>query len=147
LCFNPGSAAAGGCWSARVRSCYGQACWHPRLSTVCCLRTFRTDLSACFARRRDALFELTDAAWTAGLVPSLVHLSLEMPHRRGWGSLSAALAAGRIDAPALRALVARHPLAGGAPVSAIDTSVWPRCDAETSPERGFYYHPSIIPPA
>jgi Transposase DDE domain len=28
------------------------------------------------------------------------------------------------------------------PVYAIDRSVWPRCDAETSPERGYYYHPS-----
>jgi hypothetical protein len=24
----------------------------------------------------------------------------------------------------------------------VDTSVWPRCDAEASPERGYYYHPS-----
>jgi hypothetical protein len=24
----------------------------------------------------------------------------------------------------------------------VDTSVWPRCDAATSPERGYYYHPS-----
>jgi hypothetical protein len=24
----------------------------------------------------------------------------------------------------------------------VDASVWPRCDAESSPERGFYYHPS-----
>ena len=28
------------------------------------------------------------------------------------------------------------------PVYAVDLSVWPRCDAEASPERGFYYHPS-----
>jgi hypothetical protein len=25
---------------------------------------------------------------------------------------------------------------------AVDTSSWPRCDAETSPQRGFYHHPS-----
>ena|SRR5215208_4430051 len=24
----------------------------------------------------------------------------------------------------------------------VDVNVWPRCDAETNPERGFYYHPS-----
>jgi hypothetical protein len=111
-------------------------------STLEPLQTFRANLYACFERRRDALFELTDAALTAGLVPSLAHLSLEIPHRRGWGSLYAALAEGRIDAPALRGLLACHPLADGAPVYAVDTSVWPRCDAETSPERGFYYHPS-----
>jgi hypothetical protein len=39
--------------------------------------------------------------------------------------------------------VVRHPLAGGRPpIYAVDVSVWSRCDAETSPERGFYYHPS-----
>jgi hypothetical protein len=27
-------------------------------------------------------------------------------------------------------------------VYGVDVSVWPRCDAEASPERGFYYHPS-----
>ncbi len=60
-------------------------------------------------------------------------------------SLYAALDRGRIDAEALRKLLTRHPLtSGGAEplVFAVDASVWPRCDAETSPERGFYYHPS-----
>ena len=28
------------------------------------------------------------------------------------------------------------------PLYAVDGSVWARCDAETSPERGFYHHPS-----
>src|SRR3954470_6875532 len=28
------------------------------------------------------------------------------------------------------------------PDFAVDTSVWARCDAECSPGRGFYYHPS-----
>jgi hypothetical protein len=27
----------------------------------------------------------------------------------------------------------------------VDASSWPRCDAETSPQRGFYYHPSRHP--
>ncbi len=52
---------------------------------------------------------------------------------------------GRIDDEALRKLLARHPLAGAegaASVFAVDMSVWPRCDAETSPQRGYYYHPS-----
>jgi hypothetical protein len=50
---------------------------------------------------------------------------------------------GRINAEALRSLLARHPLAGSqTPVYAVDVSVWPRCDAEASPERGYYYHPS-----
>jgi DDE superfamily endonuclease len=109
------------------------------------LGTFRYSLYECLHRRADALFELTDAILTADGVPSPVHLSLEAPHRRGWGSLYAALDRGRINAEALRGLLARSPLAGGGdkhPVYAVDVSVWPRCDAEASPERGFYYHPS-----
>ena len=31
---------------------------------------------------------------------------------------------------------------GATPVYAVDTSLWPRCDAECSPQRGYYYHPS-----
>ncbi len=107
-------------------------------------RAFRSSLYSCLHRRADALFELTDALLTAEeAVPSPVHLSLQPSHRRGWGSLYNALSRGRIDARALRRLLARHPLAGSeTPVYAVDVSVWDRCDAETSPERGFYYHPS-----
>jgi hypothetical protein len=109
------------------------------------LRAFRHSLYECLHRRADALFELTDALLSADGVPPAVHLSLEAPHRRSWGSLYAALDRGRIDAEALRGVLARNPLAGGGdkrPVCAVDVSVWPRCDAEASPERGFYYHPS-----
>jgi hypothetical protein len=108
------------------------------------LGTFRRSFYECLHRRADALFELTDALLTADTVPSPVHLSLEAPHRRGWGSLYAALWRGRIDAEALRDLLARHPLVGSetTPVYAVDTSVWDRCDAECSPKRGYYYHPS-----
>jgi hypothetical protein len=106
-------------------------------------RAFRNSLYNCFYRRADALFELTDALLTAQAVPSPVHLSLQPSHRRGWGSLYDALSRGRIDVRALRRLLACHPLAGSeTPVYAVDMSVWDRCDAETSPERGFYYHPS-----
>jgi hypothetical protein len=31
---------------------------------------------------------------------------------------------------------------GGQPIYAVDVTTWPRCDAECSPERGLYYHPS-----
>ena len=107
------------------------------------LHAFRGSLYRCFDRRADALFELDDAVLTAGVVPSPVHLSLEPSYRRGWGSLYAALNRGRIDEEALRGLLARHPLAGDKPpVYAVDVSVWARCDAESSPERGYYYHPS-----
>jgi hypothetical protein len=108
------------------------------------LHAFRRSFYECLHRRTDALFELTDALLTADAAPSPVHLSLEAPHRRGWGSLYAALRRGQIDAEALRGLIASHPLAGSAatPVFAVDVSVWDRCDAESSPERGYYYHPS-----
>ena len=107
------------------------------------LHSFRRSLYECFHRRADALFELTDAILAAEAVHSPVHLSLETSHRRGWGSFYAALDQGRIDAEALRGLLARLPLAGSAtPVYSVDVSVWPRCDAECSPQRGFYYHPS-----
>lgn len=112
------------------------------------LRAFRRSLYECFHRRRDALFELTDAILSAdGAAPSPAHLSLEASHRRGWGSLYAALWRGRIDEEALRKLLACYPLAGAAVVGepsvyAVDVSVWDRCDAECSPGRGYYYHPS-----
>jgi hypothetical protein len=103
------------------------------------LQAFRTGVYQRLGARRDALFEALDAATTVGPVPSLPYLSLAALHRRGWGSLYAALAAGSLEVPALRALVASHPLDDGQPVYALDTSVWPRNDAETSPERGYYY--------
>ena len=111
------------------------------------LRFFRDSFYRCLNRRADALFELTDALLTAGSVPSPPHLSLTAVHRRGWGSLYAALSVGCMDEGGLRGLLARHPLGdgdqGGPPIYAVDVSVWPRCDAEASPERGYYrYHPS-----
>ena len=110
------------------------------------LQIFRRSFYECLHRREDALFELADAILAAdGAAPSPAHLSLQASHRRGWGSLYAALDRGRIDDEALRKLLAHHPLAGAereTPVYAVDASVWPRCDAECSPQRGFYYHPS-----
>ena len=106
------------------------------------LDMFRSELHACYPRRADALFELGDALLGAQAVPSLPHLSLEPVHRRGWGSAYAALACGRIDADRLRDLLASHLPDGDPPVFAVDVTTWPRCDAECSPERGSYYHPS-----
>jgi hypothetical protein len=113
------------------------------LAELARLRAFRASLHACCTHRADALVELADTLLSAqGPVASLPHLSLEPAHRRGWGSLYAALACGRIDAERLRDLLAGHPLAGGQPIYAVDVTTWPRCDAECSPERGLYYHPS-----
>jgi hypothetical protein len=111
-------------------------------ATLQILRQFRADAYQCFEARRDALFELLDAATVAGLVPSLAYLSLPAVHRRRWGSLYDALAAGRLDAAGLRELIAGYPLEDGQPIYALDTSVWPRDDAETSPGRGHYFSSS-----
>jgi hypothetical protein len=103
---------------------------------------FRAELHACFTRRADALFELGDALLCAQAVPSLPHLSLEPVHRRGWGSTYAALSSGRIEVERLRDLLASSLPPAGPLVFAVDVTTWPRCDAECSPERGYYYHPS-----
>src|SRR5437588_12582344 len=112
------------------------------LALVNTLRQFRAGVYDCFDLRRDALFELLDAATVAGLVPSLAYLSLPPVHRRRWGSLYDALAAGSLQAAALRELMAGYPLDDGQPIYALDTSVWPRDDAETSPGRGHYFSSS-----
>jgi DDE family transposase len=106
------------------------------------LGVFRAELHACFPRRADALFELGDALLCAQAVPSLPHLSLEPVCRRGWGSVYAALARGRIDPERLRDLLVSALPAADPLVFAVDVTTWPRCDAECSPCRGFYYHPS-----
>ncbi len=107
------------------------------------LRDFRRAVYRGLRGWADALFELSDALLEAGPpVGSVPALSLEPVFRRGHGSLYKALAHGRVDAARLRsALLAVRPTDWPA-VFAVDASTWPRCDAETSPERGFYYHPS-----
>jgi hypothetical protein len=102
----------------------------------------RDQLHACFPRRADALFELGDALLSAKAIPSLPHLSLEPVHRRGWGSAYAALACGRIEVERLRDLLASSLPPADPMVFAVDVTTWPRCDAECSPARGYYYHPS-----
>src|SRR5689334_17794815 len=106
------------------------------------LTAFRSTLYAACGRRRDALFELCDTVLTTGPVTSLPHLSLQPQHARGWGSLYDALAVGELPTAAVEPLLAAHPLADGEPIYAVDASVWMRCDAETSPDRAIYYHPS-----
>jgi hypothetical protein len=103
---------------------------------------FRTALHACFTRRADALFDLTDALLCAPAVPSVAQLSLEPSHRRGWGSAYDALASGRINVDRLRDLLVATLPDTDPLVFAVDVTTWPRCDAECSPERGYYYHPS-----
>lgn len=91
----------------------------------------------------DALFELTDAALCAsGSISSVPTLSLEPEFTRSHGSLYKALATGRIDEERLRRLLVWHRPTDWPLVFAIDASVWDRCNAECSPERGFCYSAS-----
>ena len=107
------------------------------------LRGFRHELYATLSGWGDALFELCDAALCApGPISSVPTLSLEPVFRRSHGSLYKALAQGEIDVDRLRRLsVARRPEHWPL-VFAVDASTWDRCDAECSPERGFYYSAS-----
>src|SRR3712207_7587402 len=106
------------------------------------LRGFREEAFGCLGRRRDALFELVDGLLAAESMPSLPHLSLLPVHRRGWGSVYAALAVGEVNADRTAELLAARMPRVAHPVFAVDASTWPRCDAECSPGRGFYYSPT-----
>jgi hypothetical protein len=91
----------------------------------------------------DALFELVDAALCApGPLRSVPALSLEPTFRRSHGSLYKALALGEVDHESLRRLLVEHRPDNWPAVFAVDSSAWDRCDAECSPERGFYYSAS-----
>jgi hypothetical protein len=116
---------------------------HPEPSQKAALIGFRRALHGCFSSWGDALFELCDAALCSpspvGSVPSL---SLEPVFRRSHGSLYKGLARGEIDADALRELLVEHRPKHWPLVFAVDASTWERCDAECSPERGFYHSAS-----
>jgi hypothetical protein len=104
------------------------------------LRAFRSQVYRSCGCRRDALFELLDAVLTTPVIESPAHLSLAPTFQRRWGSVYDALNQGTMDLPALIDLIAQSPLPTATEWYAVDTSVWPRCDAETSPERGYYHH-------
>ncbi len=106
------------------------------------LHGFRHAIYGCLTSWADALFELSDAVLCApGPVVSVPTLSLEPTFRRSHGSLYKALARGSLDADRLRDTLVAHRPADWPAIFAVDASSWPRCDAETSPERGFYYPP------
>ena len=52
------------------------------------------------------------------------------------------MASSRIDTERLRDLLVNDLLDADPLVFAVDVTTWPRCDAECSPQRGYYYHPS-----
>jgi hypothetical protein len=103
------------------------------------LTRFRAEFYGCLTARADATFELAEAVLCSdGPVRSLVELSLVGEHRRGHGSLYAALDRGRLDVGRLRRALSTVPLpraADGRLVLAVDVTCWLRPDAHTSPER------------
>jgi hypothetical protein len=104
------------------------------------LRAFRQHIYTTFGCRRDALVEMLDALLTTSVIEHPVHLSLAPGFQRTWGSIYDALNAGTMPLPRLEHLVAEHPLETSTAWYAVDASVWPRCDAETSPQRGYSHH-------
>ena len=125
-----------GVWVARIGG-------YERVPAFTTLQTFRQALYDCFERRADALMELTDALLTAGPVLSPAHLSLEAVHRRGWGSLYAALAAGRVNTTALRDLLAQlgpWPTGRAASTRSIVASGPVRVRAQPDAPSWGYYH-------
>jgi hypothetical protein len=104
---------------------------------------FRHEVHQCLNPWGDALFELCDAlACSPHRVDSVPSLSLEPQFRRSHGSLYRALSQGEVDEEQLRRLLVRCRPQEWPNVFALDASTWMRCDAETSPERGFHYSPS-----
>jgi hypothetical protein len=106
------------------------------------LHRFRNECYDCLTARADGLFELLDGLCCPTPVVGVAHLTLAPSAHRGHGSAYAALAHGDIDTDLLRDALAAHRPAGWLPDFAVDATTWARCDAECSPERGFYYHPS-----
>ncbi|HVA07944.1 MAG TPA: NF041680 family putative transposase [Acidimicrobiales bacterium] len=107
------------------------------------LLSFRDCLYASLTCWADALFELCDAALCApSPVSSIPALSLEPTFRRSHGSLYKALQKGGIDEDLLRRALVSHRPRSWPLIFAVDTSTFDRCDAECSPERGFYYSAS-----
>jgi hypothetical protein len=101
---------------------------------------FRTDFYGCLTGWADTLFELCDAALCSPTpVACVPALSLEPTFRGSHGSLYKALERGEVDAEGVRDLLTAVRPADWPAVFAVDASTWDRCDAETSPERGFYY--------
>jgi hypothetical protein len=104
------------------------------------LARFRQELRWCLWRRGDALSDLADAVLTAPHAGSLPYLSLEPVFRRGHGMVYQALSEGGIDEEALRDLLVAVRERDWPLVFALDSSTYPRPEAECSPGREFHHH-------
>jgi DDE superfamily endonuclease len=108
------------------------------------LQGFGQELYQALGRRRDALFELLEAALESSGRATLVRLSLSSAFRRRWPSAPDALADGTVDVARCRRLAgaapARRPGAGRE-VWALDGTAWPRPAASTCAERTYAHRP------
>jgi DDE superfamily endonuclease len=105
------------------------------------LAGFRRELYWCLGMRRDALFDICDAAaCRQERLLMLAELCLEPECRRGHGGVYDALNSGEVHVTRLRRALSSLPLPAwedGRIRLAADVSNWLRPDAETSPERLF----------
>src|SRR5260221_14290370 len=90
------------------------------------LRAFGQQVYRLFGCRRDALFALLDALFSAPSLETPAHLSLAPSCQRGWGSVYDALNAGTMDQAALERLWASYPLPTERAWYAVCARVWPR---------------------
>ena len=123
----------------KTKGCLVISVHDPGPGGVLGLAGFRREFYRCLTARADALFEVTDALLCGDTpVRSLVELSLAGEHRRGHGSLYAALNRGRIELEALKNAVAAASVpraADGRIVLAVDVTCWLRPEAHTSAQR------------
>jgi len=107
------------------------------------LRGFRSGFFRALTGWADANFESCEALLCSpGPVASTPTLSLDPVFRRSHGSLYKGLNLGQVDGEAMRDLLVAHRPGSWPLVFAVDESVWPRNNAETSPQRGFYHSSS-----
>ena len=84
------------------------------------LASFRQPMYQLFTRRRDALFDLTDALLITGPTLSPAHLSLASSFQRGWGSVYDALVDGQMEGQDIESLLAQDRLEAEEAISAVD---------------------------
>jgi hypothetical protein len=89
--------------------------------------------------RRDALFDLVDALFSAGPVSSFAMLSQTEPFRRKWPSLYAAVEDGVLDSNWLRCFLGQQAPQQGICVFPMDGSPWPRPRSRVLDDRQYVY--------
>ena len=119
----------------------------PPLAPFQFLQTFRQKLLRIFPLRADALFELVDALLLMVDPRSPVELSTSPAFRRRFGMVYDALRQGQVVPAAARELLAEAEPPDAITVAdyavyALDSTVHPRPDADTLPDRGQVYSAS-----